>query len=159
MTHTRWTSDMDRRLGELWAEKHTGKRIADRMSDEFNVSLSRNAVIGRAHRLKLQLRDSPLPVYARKTAGRHEIAPPWGAPAQVQAVVTPATSPATRCKWLMGQVPRRGAAAMTVDPEPAFTCWADVPQCPNESAPEHVYCAPHCARAYHNFGLSQQAAE
>ena len=40
--------------------------IADRLSSEFKVAITRNAVIGRCHRLDLPRRVAPLPPRARK---------------------------------------------------------------------------------------------
>jgi hypothetical protein len=47
------------------AELNMGE-IADRLSSEFRVTVTRNAVIGRCHRLDLPRRVAPLPPRARK---------------------------------------------------------------------------------------------
>jgi hypothetical protein len=47
------------------AELNMGE-IADRLSSEFKVVVTRNAVIGRCHRLDLPRRVAPLPPRARK---------------------------------------------------------------------------------------------
>jgi hypothetical protein len=53
-----WTPRMLARLRELHDNGMKFKQIALTMNAEFKVSLTRNAVIGKAHRLQLQLRDA-----------------------------------------------------------------------------------------------------
>jgi hypothetical protein len=112
--------------------------------------------------------------------------PPWmPAPSPVAALpeapkpmaaTTLAETDSTRCKWLMGQVVkpesrhyklikaggRTWNAAlsqpMKSDSEPVYTCWADVPRCPNERHPGRLWCEMHSARGYYNFVPSQAEA-
>jgi GcrA cell cycle regulator len=49
-----WTSEHDAQLRALWGEAHSCNEIARRMG------MTKNAVIGRAHRLKLPSRPSPI---------------------------------------------------------------------------------------------------
>lgn len=56
---TIWTDEKDARLRALWNEGVTGSQIAERMG------MTKNAVIGRVHRLKLQPRVSPLSTITR----------------------------------------------------------------------------------------------
>ena len=44
-----WTQDKTDKLKKLWAEGHTASQIARMLGDD----ISRNAVIGKAHRLNL----------------------------------------------------------------------------------------------------------
>ena len=44
-----WTADKEKKLKQLWTEGHSASRIA-----EILGNTTRNAVIGKAHRLKLQ---------------------------------------------------------------------------------------------------------
>ena len=46
-----WTQDKERKLRELWEKGHTASQIAEILGDT-----TRNAVIGKAHRLKLAAR-------------------------------------------------------------------------------------------------------
>ena len=62
-----WTSAADTRLRELWAEGHSGAEIARRMGT------TKNAVVGRAHRLKLPARPSPIRLPAEPRAVRPAI--------------------------------------------------------------------------------------
>ena len=49
-----WTSDQIQRLRDLWAEGHSAAEIARRMR------ISKNAAVGKAHRLDLAARPSPI---------------------------------------------------------------------------------------------------
>ena len=46
-----WTTERERKLKELWRKGHTASQIAEMIGDT-----TRNAVIGKAHRLNLQAR-------------------------------------------------------------------------------------------------------
>ena len=46
-----WTTERERKLKELWKKGHTASQIAEMIGDT-----TRNAVIGKAHRLNLQAR-------------------------------------------------------------------------------------------------------
>ena len=46
-----WTTERERKLKELWKNGHTASQIAEMLGDT-----TRNAVIGKAHRLNLQAR-------------------------------------------------------------------------------------------------------
>jgi len=50
-----WTDERVERLKELWAQGMSASEIADELGD-----ISRNAVIGKAHRLGLSGRPSPI---------------------------------------------------------------------------------------------------
>ena len=47
-----WTTEKEEKLKELWKKGHSGSQIASLLGDT-----TRNAVIGKAHRLKLQARS------------------------------------------------------------------------------------------------------
>jgi len=93
-----WTDERIDRLKELWSKGMTASQIADELG-----GVSRNAVIGKAHRLGLQSRPSPVkpnePAPAKgKTAAepQAEIAAepaPVRAEPVVQAVPQPAPAP------------------------------------------------------------------
>ncbi|MCZ8149333.1 MAG: GcrA cell cycle regulator [Roseomonas sp.] len=55
-----WTADAIERLRALWAEGHSTAEIGRRMA------ISKNAVVGKAHRLNLPARPSPI---RRETVG------------------------------------------------------------------------------------------
>ena len=70
-----WTDERIDRLKAMWAEGKTASAIAEELG-----GVSRNAVIGKAHRLGLDSRPSPV------KAGEEKAAPAAAAPA-------PATAP------------------------------------------------------------------
>ena len=49
-----WTPEREEKLKELWKKGHSGSQIASMLGD----NTTRNAVIGKAHRLKLEARTS-----------------------------------------------------------------------------------------------------
>src|SRR6185503_9091565 len=53
--HMSWTDERIEQLKELWTQGMTASQIADELG-----GVSRNAVIGKAHRLGLQARPSPV---------------------------------------------------------------------------------------------------
>lgn len=48
----KWTPEADERLKQLLEQGMSCSQVADMLQREFHVSLSRNAVIGRAHRIE-----------------------------------------------------------------------------------------------------------
>jgi len=50
-----WTEERIERLKKMWADGSTASQIADELG-----GVSRNAVIGKAHRLGLEQRPSPV---------------------------------------------------------------------------------------------------
>ncbi|HEY0113910.1 MAG TPA: GcrA family cell cycle regulator [Allosphingosinicella sp.] len=71
-----WTDERIERLKELWSQGMTASQIADELG-----GVSRNAVIGKAHRLGLQSRPSPVKP--------NEAAPAAPAPAEQAAAEDP----------------------------------------------------------------------
>jgi GcrA cell cycle regulator len=61
MTNPWLIPSIDARLLELHKAGLTFRAIADTLNAEFNTRITHNACIGRAHRLGLELRLSPLP--------------------------------------------------------------------------------------------------
>jgi GcrA cell cycle regulator len=80
-----WTDERIDRLKELWSKGMTASQIADELG-----GVSRNAVIGKAHRLGLQSRPSP--VKANEPAESKAKTKPVPTPAPV-AQVAPADAP------------------------------------------------------------------
>ncbi|QPQ55993.1 GcrA cell cycle regulator [Allosphingosinicella flava] len=79
-----WTDERIDRLKALWTKGMTASQIADELG-----GVSRNAVIGKAHRLGLQSRPSP--VKANEPAAKAKKAKPEAAPKP--AAETPAPKP------------------------------------------------------------------
>lgn len=147
-TDTTWAEDRITALRRLWAEGHSVAEIGRR------IGVSKNAVAGKAHRLKLPSRGSPIRVGAR--AGEKPSAAPrrlgvrpvrtlpvLAEPPTLAAVACrapaprPAPLPAPRhgpirqCAWPIGE-PRR----------PGFRF------CGDATIPGRPYCAEHAGRAY-----------
>ncbi len=154
-----WTDDRIDLLKQLWGQGLTASQIAERLG-----GVSRNAVIGKAHRLGLSSRPSPIrggvgtgpraprkrsatparPVLPAATAGTMSGA----APAAPQPVREPAPKPAPRrvasggtksCMWPVG------------DPKEQNFHFCEAP-----AEPGRPYCAAHCSQAYQR--RSEEAA-
>ncbi len=80
-----WTDERIERLKEMWSRGMTASQIAEELG-----AVSRNAVIGKAHRLGLQSRPSP--VKPNEPQGAEAEAAPAPQPAQPETVDFPATT-------------------------------------------------------------------
>jgi GcrA cell cycle regulator len=145
-----WTVEAIERLRALWAEGHSTAEIGRRMG------ISKNAVVGKAHRLNLPPRPSPIrrettgdaaprpqPVRAPRPAGigpRLTLPTVAPAPTPVLAAVTPSApvvrsfprfSAARACCWPIGE-----------PGQPGFRF------CSAEAMGGKPYCAEHAAVAY-----------
>lgn len=145
-----WTNERVEELRRLWGQGQTASRIADLLG-----GVTRNAVIGKAHRLGLRGRPSPIrrdenaparsvtpriipavqPVKAELPPVEVRSETPRSAPiAQPAAASQPKVAGAggTRsCSWPMG------------DPkQPGFHF------CGAEAVPGRPYCSTHCGMAY-----------
>ncbi len=67
-----WTDDRVKVLEQLWGEGKTAAEIAK----ELGEGVTRNAVIGKAHRLKLSSRMSPIQQNVKKVKSVQKVAPP-----------------------------------------------------------------------------------
>ncbi len=146
-----WTNERVEELRRLWGQGQTASRIADLLG-----GVTRNAVIGKAHRLGLRGRPSPIrreegaparsavprvsipapqpvkvelpPVETRSEAPRSA---PTAPPAAAAAPKTAGVGGLRSCSWPMG------------DPkQPGFHF------CGEEAVPGRPYCAAHCGMAY-----------
>jgi GcrA cell cycle regulator len=88
-----WTDERIERLKGLWTQGMTASQIADELG-----GVSRNAVIGKAHRLGLQSRPSPVkPNEEGVEAGAEAESAPWEEPAAAEparAASAPEAAPA-----------------------------------------------------------------
>src|SRR6476619_420367 len=107
-----WTEERIERLKKMWHDGATASQIADELG-----GVSRNAVIGKAHRLGLEQRPSPVKPGEEKEAKKPVAAAPRPAPKVEAARPAPAPIP---------------AAAAPASAHPA-------PPPPNRSAPEMQY--------------------
>lgn len=117
-----WTDERIEKLTKMWEGGSTASQIADELG-----GVSRNAVIGKAHRLGLKARPSP--VKANEKPARTAPAPKKPKP-EVTAAPEPAPAPAPRV-----EAPVARAAAPAPQPpvqraEPSSAPAADAPAAP-----------------------------
>ncbi|MGZ8334296.1 MAG: GcrA family cell cycle regulator [Allosphingosinicella sp.] len=104
-----WTDERIDRLKELWTQGMTASQIADELG-----GVSRNAVIGKAHRLGLQSRPSP--VKPNEGPGEPSTSPfEPEAPAEAEAAARPEAAEAEPEDTEIAAEPRPAASA----PQPA----------------------------------------
>lgn len=148
-----WTAEAIERLRGLWSEGHSTAEIGRRMG------VTKNAVVGKAHRLQLPARPSPIRREAGAprpvSAGRRPTLPPLRVvaslprapePRAIVVPVAPAAPPAPKPSAVVRAFPRMGLRAC---------CWPigepGTPGfrfCSAEAAPAKPYCAEHAAVAY-----------
>jgi GcrA cell cycle regulator len=160
-----WTDERINQLKELWGQGLTASQIAERLG-----GLSRNAVIGKAHRLGLSSRPSPIrggaatgPRPARRP--RSQPARPGvggaapggtaaGAPVTAEETVpapTPTPKPARRRARAGGGGGGKACMWPVGDPKEQNFHFCEEP-----AEPGRPYCASHCAQAYQR--RSEEAA-
>ncbi|MEA2782597.1 MAG: GcrA cell cycle regulator [Rhodospirillaceae bacterium] len=146
-----WTNERIEELRRLWTQGQTASRIAELLG-----GITRNAVIGKAHRLGL--RGRPSPIRRDEILGRT----PRSTPAPRLAPAPAAALAITPLASLPAEEPARPApmpAAPVAQPKVAArgrTCsWpvGDPKQpgfhfCGEEAIPGRPYCGSHCAVAY-----------
>lgn len=165
-----WTDDTITRLRSLWDEGHSTAEIGRRLG------VSKNAVVGKAHRLDLSGRPSPIRPSAdgartrsplRRVAGPTlpplaSARPPVPTPS-VTAAAAPRTAGALALKPMPAAAPRPAPAPaprlQAVAPRPygriVTCCWPlgepgtrSFRFCDAESVPGKPYCACHADLAY-----------
>ena len=110
-----WTEERIERLKKMWHDGATASQIADELG-----GVSRNAVIGKAHRLGLEQRPSPVKPGEEKEAKK------------------PALRPQRRAAAPKAPRQGRGAPGRTLPPPRAFAA-VRTPANPPRSAPEMQY--------------------
>ena len=151
-----WNDEAIARLRVLWDEGHSTAEIGRRMS------VSKNAVVGKAHRLNLPARPSPI---RRDTAGGPTVRaatakrvtgptlPPLSAPEPAQERVVPPAAPeppprAPERAPILRQVPQSRSRTVTC-------CWPigepgtkSFRFCDSDATPNKPYCSEHAQLAY-----------
>lgn len=148
-----WTNERVEELRRLWGQGQTASRIADLLG-----GVTRNAVIGKAHRLGLRGRPSPI---------RRDESGAVIRPAPAARVSVPAPQPA-KAELPPMEASRESAHSVPLPPAPApshpktagaggmRSCsWpvGDPKQpgfhfCGAEAVPGRPYCTTHCGMAY-----------
>ncbi|WP_424136328.1 GcrA family cell cycle regulator [Roseomonas chloroacetimidivorans] len=149
-----WSAEAIEQLKALWAEGHSTAEIGRRMG------ISKNAVVGKAHRLHLPARPSPI---QREQAAAAADAGVLAAPRPAVAAA-PVSAPAPRPAAPVA--PRAPAPAMRAAPPPAVVrpfqrtnarscCWPigepGTPEfrfCTSEAFGGKPYCLEHASIAY-----------
>jgi GcrA cell cycle regulator len=142
-----WTDERTNLLRTLWLQGQTASQIAERLG-----GVTRNAVIGKAHRLGLSSRPSPI---RQRPAGRpaHQPAPPSAPRSPIIEPAAPAVAAAPLPQPVPAPAPTRTAKAA---PGSRACMWpvGDPKQpgfhfCGAPAEPSRPYCAQHCSVAYH----------
>ncbi len=147
-----WTDERVMRLRELWAQGLSASQIAAQIG-----GISRNAVIGKAHRLGLEGRPSPIRSGGPRTKPRPRIKPTMPQPAAPRPA--PGLSGVTVKRREIPpepalQIPT--ATKATNGPGSGHDCaWpignpgeTDFHFCDRPAVEGRPYCAHHCAMAY-----------
>lgn len=119
-----WTPERIEEVTRLWNEGLTTAEIGKRMG------ISKNAVVGKAHRLELSARPSPIKREAASRQSAPSAAPAAHRPAKIRSVPVISVGN-TACKWPIGHP---GEAGFTFCGEPALLT--------------KPYCFEHYQRAY-----------
>ena len=161
-----WTAEAIDRLRAFWAEGHSTAEIGRRMG------ISKNAVVGKAHRLNLPARPSPIRREAEGEAVARPAPQPRRQPGAVHApspslAAAPPVRDAAPLRRLEASPPVAAAPviaapppqAMVVRPFPRASarscCWPlgepgtpDFRFCTGNATPGKPYCAEHASVAY-----------
>jgi len=165
-----WTDERIALLKQYWEEGRSASQIAEQLGE----GLSRNAVIGKAHRLGLAARPSPLKTGDPKAGEPKGAAPgpaepaatavpapkpapvvaPEPEPAVLAPMAAPALAPAKPAPKAKATPPRAGKVTL-LDLNDRICKWPighpDEPDfhfCGKPVAPGFPYCGEHCLVAY-----------
>lgn len=141
-----WNEETIRSLTELWAEGYSTAEIGRRLG------VSKNAIVGKAHRLVLEPRPSPIrreqatqpddrPIYARKTAG--PTLPPLASAGGASSVILPSNVKPLRPPVLPGH---NAATVRATSPGVVISVADKSPSASLHHAPPHQVrrAAPSC---------------
>ena len=107
-----WTDERIERLKKMWTQGSTASQIAEELG-----GVSRNAVIGKAHRLGLESRPSPVKPGEEKEKKAKPAAAPKAAPAKA-AAPAPKPAPAAAAPRESGAEPPRIPTPQPQRPQP-----------------------------------------
>lgn len=149
-----WTNEAIDRLRALWAEGHSTAEIGRRMG------ISKNSVVGKAHRLDLPARPSPIrrdPATPRPAAtGRRPTLPPLRAAMPIAAAPR-REEPKPVAPSILALPPKPAAGVVRAFPRVSSKacCWPigepgtkSFRFCDSEASTGKPYCQEHAALAY-----------
>jgi GcrA cell cycle regulator len=142
-----WTAELIDQLTQLWSEGHSASVIGKKLS------VSKNAVVGKAHRLGLPARPSPIRKEARPQPVRR---PPAPLPQPKPLLLEPAPSGPRRefmpSGFKPGPSPRQSSCAWPLgDPTDSGFRF-----CGEATVSGKPYCSAHCAVAYVSKGRDKE---
>ncbi len=165
-----WTDERINLLKKMWKE---GKSAAD-IAKMLGKGVTRNAVIGKAHRMGLSGRPSPIKKPAppaRKETGKKAAAPvkapaKKASPAPVPALKNPALAKEVEeLKKIEKEIAPLGGGVALLDLTERMCKWPigdprepDFTFCGHPIRPGTPYCPPHAAMAYQSSSRSRNAA-
>jgi|SRR5690554_988377 len=139
-----WTPERIEELTRLWNAGLSASAIGKQLG------VSKNAVVGKAHRLKLPARPSPIRRKAKSTTPARKPAPTLS---PTTATTAPAEAPSVPIKE--EPKPRPPMVRTRELPSPRKCQWPigdptkpDFHFCGAEAVPSKPYCEEHCAIAY-----------
>lgn len=121
-----WTDDRVEKLRELWDKGLSASQIAKELAE----GVTRNAVIGKAHRMGLASRPSPVKADPKKKA-KKAAEKPVVSKKKPGGKITLLDLTERMCKWPIGHPDE-----------------VDFHFCGKDSAPTFPYCPQHCGEAY-----------
>lgn len=149
-----WTDERVAELTRLWESGYSASAIGRLLG------VSKNAVVGKAHRLRLQSRPSPIRRDQRVPARRRVPMPVKPAPTRVAVAVEPQADDGKELR----QQPAPRAAARRDGKGPGCL-WPlgdpgepDFHFCGMPAVEGKPYCTDHCARAYITRTRAEEAA-
>ena len=148
-----WTDDVIGRLKALWAEGHSTAEIGRRMG------ISKNAVVGKAHRLSLEARPSPIrrgvPGDAPKRPAARRVTGPTLPTMEAVASPVPVQHRPSPPPVVVAPPPVLRAVGRSGGGRMVACCWPigepgtrTFRFCDDDSLPGKPYCATHAALAY-----------
>lgn len=152
-----WTDEKVKLLVQLWESGQSITQIGKALG------MTRNAVVGKAHRIGLAKRASPImrsekPAQPRP-APSHQAGPPAAPRAPVQVKTEPAAAPQATPAGQAPQAQLTPAMLAALTPSTGPRCkWpigdpksSEFDFCDHVALPGKPYCAQHCAMAYTNW--------
>jgi GcrA cell cycle regulator len=157
-----WTEERMQMLSELWAQGLSASQIASKLG-----GVTRNAVIGKAHRMGLQCRPSPIRTGGSSSRSRRRAADrraaskvlattvvgqgvfqdvPYDNPDEIEAL-TPVVAEKETTTRLAGTRIVNGAACAWPIGDPGDEGFRF---CDDDPVPGRPYCSSHCEQAYIN---------